>query len=247
MRSSKYELSFLFTVIIGDRKMKAFYYTQDWGTVLDVPNILLSYGVALHPNGKMKKYNLDHAESVFLDCGAYTLRNKFTKYPTAHYIKWIKTFQNDNLEYVATVDIIGDYEGTVRAGVECLESDDTIPWVPVLQGVSVEDYSKCADLYKKEGIDLSNRLVAVGGLKKRKSVVIRCILDSLKDYKVHAFGLTLTNLKDPNIWYNVFSTDSGTWKQRPSTTKQKYQQLEKFKKDLDLLTHDYDAQTVLLF
>jgi hypothetical protein len=223
--------------------MNEFYYAQDWGTVLDVPNILLSFGVVLYPSGRFKHYNLDHAKKLFLDCGAYSLRNKLTHYPLKQYYQWIRILDHDNLAHVATVDIIGDMEGTVKAGIECLRSENSFPWVPVIQGNSAPDYIECIHLYEKEGFDLSKPLIAVGGLKGRDHMSIRTILTSLKRWKIHAFGLTLAHLRDPSIWNSIFSTDTGTWKQRPSTTKQKYQQLEKFKKDLDLLTRDYDAQT----
>lgn len=225
--------------------MKDFYYAQDWGTMLDVPNILLSYGVVLYPNGRIRPFDLSHAENVFLDCGAYTLRGKFTKYPIDDYIEWVRSFEGDNIRHVATVDIIGDYERTVKAGLECVDLDSSIPWIPVLQGVTINDYSECARLYETAGVDLSDRLVAVGGLKKRQNLTIRSILGLLKRFKIHAFGLTLANLKDPNIWNNVFSADSGMWKKRPNTTAEKYRHLEQFKIELERLRQSYRQQSIL--
>lgn len=227
--------------------MKEFYYAQDWGTFLDVPNILLSFGVVLYPSGRFKYYNLDHAEKIFLDCGAYSLRYKLAHYPLKQYYHWIRTLYRENLAHVATVDIIGDMEGTVKAGVECLRSENPFPWVPVIQGNTTSDYVDCIYLYEKEGFDLSKCLIAVGGLKGRNHLHIRTILTSLKRWKIHAFGLTLSHLRDPSIWTSIFSADTGTWKQRPSTTTEKYSQLERFKHNLELLTSDYEKQTILPF
>jgi len=222
-----------------------FYYCQDWGTFLEVPNILLSYGVAYH-KGKIRSFNreLENADKIFLDCGAYTLRNTFVNYPIAEYIEWINAFKFD-ITYAATVDIIGDYENTVRSSIECMKSDSSISWVPVLQGRTVKEYLECARLYEDSGIILTDRLVAVGGLKQRDHLFIRRVLNSLNHLKLHAFGLTLSNLNDPNIWNSVFSTDTGTWKQRPFTTAEKYRQLEHFKLKLEILMKNYEYQTTL--
>ena len=225
--------------------MKDFYYCQDWGTFLDVPNILLSYGVVLYPNGRIRPFDFSHAEKIFLDCGAYTLRNTFSKFPIDRYIEWIRSFDQSMITHAATVDIIGDFIETVKSGLECMESDSSIPWVPVLQGSTIREYAECVRLYEKAGIDLSDRLVAVGGLKMKRSRMIRKLLSSLSHLKIHAFGLTLTNLRNPVIWNSVHSTDSGTWKGRPDTTQEKYLNLEKFKTKLEGLRFDYECQTKL--
>ena len=225
--------------------MKDFYYCQDWGTFLEVPNILLSFGVAYH-KGKIRSFDreLKNAEKIFLDCGAYTLRNTFENYPISEYIEWINASKFD-ITYAATVDIIGDYENTVRVGFECMQLDSSISWVPVLQGQTVKDYSDCAQLYKDGGVNLSG-LVAVGGLKQKDHLFIRRVLCSLNHFKIHAFGLTLSNLRDPTIWNSVFSTDTGTWKSRPFTTVEKYKQLATFKIKLEILKRDYNLQTTLV-
>lgn len=223
--------------------MELFYYSQDWGTILDVPHILLSYGVVRHKNGAIKKYDLSHANTIFLDCGAYSLRGKLKTYPLDSYIDWILNFPNV-VDHVATVDIIGDHIQTAKMGIDCLNSDSRIPWVPVLQGKTIREYLDCLKFYDSKGVDLSG-LVAVGGLKGKHPLFIRSLLSSLSSLKIHAFGLTLNNLRDPTIWNSIFSTDSGTWKKRPQSTYEKYNQLEQFKKNLAVLTNSYFEQTQL--
>lgn len=224
--------------------MRDFYYSQDWGTFLDVPNILLSYGAARYPNGKIRKFDLTHADKIFLDCGAYTLRNTFETYPIDHYIEWIRSIKG-NVDHVATVDVIGNYPKTVKYAIKCIRSDPDLPWVPVLQGRTITEYAECADLYDRAGIDLTDRLVAIGGLKGRQQIYIRRILHSLKRFRIHAFGLTLANMKDPTIWNCSDSADSGTWKKRPNTTAEKYANLEKFKILLDRVRISHRSQTTI--
>ena len=191
----------------------------------------------------IKQYDLSHTDNIFLDCGAYSMKATPINYPFERYFAWIETFRDHNLKYVATVDFIGKVEDTVFGLIECIDHDNSIPWIPVLQGNTINDYCLNAQLYKDYGI--STDTIAIGNLKTKSVFEIMTILDFFKSSKIHAFGLRIDQFSRPNIWHNIDSTDSGTWKSRPKTTAQKYKQLAQFKSRLKDLTCNYSNQTTL--
>lgn len=225
--------------------MKEFYYAQDWGTILSVPNVLLSYGVAYYKD-RIRSFQkeLQGVPSVFLDCGAYSFSKRNEPIDLDKYLDWIKSFTRE-IEYVATIDVMNNTIETVKSGIKCIEADPTINWVPVLQGNCINDYINCMIMYEDHGVPLGNRLVAIGGLKAKTQLERRLLLSKLSTLKLHGFGLTLNDLRHPDIWTSIYSADSGTWKKRPATTREKYSQLNQFKVDLETVRRDYNAQTIL--
>jgi len=88
-----------------------------------------------------------------------------------------------------------------------------LPIIPVLQGQSVTDYHRCADIYEHHDVDLAALpLVGVGSVCRRQHTAeVERILRSLaaRGYRLHAFGakvLGLTRYADA-----IASSDSMAW------------------------------------
>lgn len=91
-------------------------------------------------------------------------------------------------------------------------SDDSCPFVPVLQGWLPEEYLACAALYEAAGVDLrAAPLVGLGSVCRRQGdAVIGWLVDLLApDYSLHAFGAKTRGL--PRYGRRLASADSLAW------------------------------------
>lgn len=88
-----------------------------------------------------------------------------------------------------------------------------LPIIPVLQGQSVDDYHRCADLYERHGIDLATLpLVGVGSVCRRQHTAdVERIMRSLaaRALRLHGFGVKLTGLA--RYADTITSSDSASW------------------------------------
>lgn len=94
--------------------------------------------------------------------------------------------------------------------------DEGIPVVPVLQGWSIGDYFRHADLYEANGVDLANLdLVGVGSVCRRQGTSeVEAILCALagRGYRLHGFGLKTLGLR--RCSHALASADSMAWSYR---------------------------------
>ena len=213
--------------------MKHFFLVADWGAkhYLTVPNILLSAGMVYHPKKKgwdMSRTNLPHGfpDKLMLDSGGYSLLNTWGKYPFTldEYTELAHTLIDSYPLYkIATLDIPCDtqkdnknrIEETVKNAVDCIGFDDSLPWMPVIQGHTIQEYHYCIELYREYGIFAD--LWGVGSIVSRKKnpLELRNIITTIKkemgDAKLHAFGLGIPQIKDPQIFNAIHSSDSAAW------------------------------------
>ena len=215
--------------------MDHFFLVADWGAkhYLIVPEVLLSAGTVYHPKKKgwdLSRTNLpDVVEQVFIDSGGYSFLTGWGKYPfdLEEYLSLCYHVRDKhNLFAVATLDFpcLADpqngtnqenIENTVKNAFLCMDSDKTLPWVPVIQGYSIKEYQTCMDLYKDAGV--KSNYWAVGSLtqRKRDPITLRRIITYIKDQhktdNIHSFGLGIPNLKDPQIFKAIYSSDSSGW------------------------------------
>lgn len=91
-----------------------------------------------------------------------------------------------------------------------------LPIIPCLQGQSVTDFHRCADLYERHGIDLASLpLLGVGSICRRQhSAEVEQILRSLaaRGYRLHAFGAKVLGLG--RYADTISSSDSAAWSYR---------------------------------
>jgi len=254
--------------------MKDFYFVADWGSkhYLITPNVMISAGSTYHPKKKgfaLSRTNLpdDTTKKLFLDSGGFSLLSQYADYPfsieeyiqLAHYIK-----DNNLLTLIATMDYPCESEinrtqlhtneeriqKTVDNAVACYDADISLPWVPVIQGYTIDEYLTCLDLYYESGIE--SFYWAIGSICSRKghnlqmrNIVVTIAKRLEPECKLHAFGLGIKFLYDPQIFSNIYSSDSAAWNYRAVSREQKPQMIEDYVKRLNDLQESFAGQEIL--
>lgn len=92
-------------------------------------------------------------------------------------------------------------------------TDAESPFMPVLQGWTLPDYQRCADLYSEAGVNLTNvPVVGVGSICRRQATgEIRDILTALNERGLwlHGFGVKTDGLRQYRS--RLLSADSMAW------------------------------------
>jgi hypothetical protein len=113
---------------------------------------------------------------------------------------------------------------TVDNAVELMTLAPELPWRTVLQGYTQDEYLRCADLYERAGIDLTQQpLVGLGSVCRRQATgeahsIIRA-LHARGIRRLHGFGVKTLGLR--RYGNLLTSADSLAWsedarrKQRP--------------------------------
>ncbi|MGW5053985.1 deazapurine DNA modification protein DpdA family protein [Actinokineospora sp. NPDC004072] len=105
---------------------------------------------------------------------------------------------------------------TVTDYLRLRDLDPQLPFIPVLQGQTIGDYHRCADLYEHHGIDLAALpLVGVGSVCRRQHTAeVEDIVRSLaaRGYRLHAFGAKVLGLA--RYADAIISSDSASWSLR---------------------------------
>lgn len=105
---------------------------------------------------------------------------------------------------------------TVRNLLRLRELAPDLPFVPVLQGWTLADYQRCADLYTRAGIDLeSEPLVGVGTVCRRQhKAVVEHIMRAFasRNLRLHGFGVKISGLSQ--YAEALSSSDSASWSRR---------------------------------
>lgn len=247
--------------------MKHFYYVADWGSdkYLFAENVLISAASSWFKKRKvfMKWKFAPTVKRVFLDSGGFTFFKRWAEYPFSieTYVEFANQVRNNHsLEVVAILDYpceentvrserlgsnLQRIEATVENAVGCYEADSSLPWIPVIQGYTLPEYLHCWDLYRERGIKAD--YWAIGSVCARKKVGgIRNILTSLKretQKELHAFGLALIFIRDPQIWYSLFSSDSRAWSFM--SYRDKGGDFQRYKIKIDKVFDSFEGQTTL--
>lgn len=102
---------------------------------------------------------------------------------------------------------------TVENFLELLSYDPSLPFIPVLQGWTADDYLRCVELYRANGVDLAAfPTVGVGSVCRRQSTdEIGDLMARLADtgLRLHGFGVKTLGL----VKYGRYltSADSMAW------------------------------------
>lgn len=88
-----------------------------------------------------------------------------------------------------------------------------LPWLPVLQGWTVEDYLRCLDRFGERGVDLRTLpLVGLGSVCRRQGTteIAELVAElSGRGLRLHAFGMKLRGLD--RVGHLLASADSLAW------------------------------------
>lgn len=102
---------------------------------------------------------------------------------------------------------------TVASYLNLMTLDDGLPWMPVIQGTTIDDYLRCVDLYDQVGVDLTlEPVVGIGSVCRRQSTTeaVR-IIETLwsMGIRLHGFGFKVTGLRE--VSHLLYSSDSMAW------------------------------------
>lgn len=104
-------------------------------------------------------------------------------------------------------------EFTVQNYLELRRVAPDLPFIPVLQGWSLEDYQRCADLYADAGVDLTAApVVGLGSVCRRQATEeIARIVEHFhaRGLSLHGFGVKTDGLGDYGD--QLTSADSMAW------------------------------------
>ena len=98
---------------------------------------------------------------------------------------------------------------------QCWGDDGDQPWMPVLQGNSVDDYKRCWEMYARAGIELKDfPLVGVGSVCRRQATaeidaVVSALLRSDPALPLHTFGAKGAGIA--SYGHKICSADSLAW------------------------------------
>ena len=105
---------------------------------------------------------------------------------------------------------------TVENLLELRSLAPDLPFVPVLQGFTMDDYMRCVDAYHAAGVDLAaERVVAVGSVCRRQStseILTICRRLAGLGLRLHGFGVKTLGL--PGLRSVLASADSTAWSMR---------------------------------
>ena len=250
-------------VMVGER-MKRFYYVADWGNerYLFVNNIMASVAAFWH-NG-FHNNKMTFAESMkrlFIDSGGYSMFSKYSDFPytVEEYIGFVNQLRDKwPVTEVATMDYpcephvnrekyetnIARIDATIQNALECIDFDNSIPWVPVIQGYKLDEYKYCWQQYQDYGV--SANLWAVGSVCIRKVTGgIRHIMTRIKritKQNLHAFGLALPAIRHPDVFFSIFSSDSAAWNFMKMNVQSKIESIARYERELNQIFKGFDNQ-----
>jgi hypothetical protein len=125
------------------------------------------------------------------------------------------------MDHMTEAHVLSRTGGTVRTHqqrtvanyLRLRELAPELPIIPVLQGQSITEYHRCADLYEQHGVDLAALpLVGVGSVCRRQHTAeVDHIVRSLaaRQYRLHTFGAKILGLG--RYADAICSSDSLAW------------------------------------
>ncbi len=169
-----------------------------------------------------------------LDSGGFTelaMHGRWRTSPDA-YVAAVRRYRTEigRLEWAAPQDwmtepeilartaltVAGHQRRTVENYLQLRELAPELPFIPVLQGQTIADYRRCADLYERHGIDLAaQRLVGLGSVCRRQgSLEVESIVRTLAErgLRLHGFGVKTTGFR--RFGDALVSADSMAWSAR---------------------------------
>lgn len=102
---------------------------------------------------------------------------------------------------------------TVASYLNLLSLDEELPWFPIIQGRTLDDYLRCIDLYDQVGIDLTlEKVVGIGSVcRLQKTDEAARIIETIwaMGIRLHGFGFKITGLR--KAAHLLYSSDSLAW------------------------------------
>ena len=116
------------------------------------------------------------------------------------------------------LSVIEHQRRTVESFIRLRHMAPEVPWLPTLQGHTIEDYLRCIDMFEAAGVDLeAEALVGLGSVCRRSGTlelvaVITAILRYRPGLRLHGFGVKSTGTLLSCL--DLRSVDSEAWSTR---------------------------------
>lgn len=166
-----------------------------------------------------------------LDSGGFSELSMFGEWrttPTA-YVAAVRRYRDEigNLAWAAPQDwmvedvmlrktglTVADHQArTVTNYLTLRDLDDSLPFVPVLQGQTLDDYRRHVDAYDRAGIDLHTYdTVGIGSVCRRQATaeIVELVANlTATGIRLHGFGMKVAGLRQVGRWMR--SADSMAW------------------------------------
>jgi len=201
-----------------------------WLTRVDVPLFVSQRRLA-----KRRTYRPAHTRWA-LDSGAFTEIYLYREYATtpAAYIAAARRYRDEigRLDWIAPQDHMCEpfvlatsriartvptaQRHTVDNYLTLRTLAPDLPIIPVLQGQTLADYWRCADMYERAGVDLHReRLVGLGSVCRREATdeIAQLVANLSADgLRLHGFGVKTDGLR--RYGWCLTSADSMAWSYR---------------------------------
>ncbi len=163
-----------------------------------------------------------------LDSGGYTELNMYGEWRTGveEYVEAVDVYRSHigKLEWAAPMDWMCEPHVLEKTGLSVREHQQRTvqnyldlrgrgPFVPVLQGQTMEDYERCVGLYDAAGVDLrAEALVGLGTVCRRhRTPEIARIVHELGAYGISMHGFGMKSLGLARVAHVLRSADSMAW------------------------------------
>lgn len=166
-----------------------------------------------------------------LDSGAFSELSRHGRWITTpeEYVSAVQRYQTEirNLAWAAPQDWMCEpsiieltglsvkehQQRTVENYLRLKQLAPNLPFIPVLQGWTIQDYKYCYSLYSQAGVDLTEQpLVGLGSICRRQATVeIDTIVTALHSggLRLHGFGVKTGGLR--RFSHHLASADSMAW------------------------------------
>ena len=166
-----------------------------------------------------------------LDSGGFTELNLYGRWVTteAKYIAAVRRYAAEigSLEWAAPMDwmcepfvvaktgksVEAHQQHTVDNYVRLRAAAPDLPFIPVLQGWTLDDYQRCVGLYELSGVDLhALPVVGIGSVCRRQNTAaVNLIISTVaqEGIALHGFGVKLTGIGQFAAF--LASSDSMAW------------------------------------
>lgn len=165
-----------------------------------------------------------------LDSGGFSELTRYGRWETspADYVGAVRRYRDEvgRLAWAAPQDWMVEPAMLARTGLDIAEHQrrtvanllelraraPELPFIPVVQGWTVDDYRRCVDLYDAAGVDLrAEALVGVGSVCRRQSAgAVEEVLVTLRweGLRLHGFGVKAGGWRFADL---LESADSQAW------------------------------------
>lgn len=173
----------------------------------------------------------DHVAGLSVDCGGFTAARRWGSYPwiPEQYAAFVQAVSRDvPLAFCACMDYacergvnreqyatnIARIEATIMNERACKDAASELPWLPVLQGDTLEE--RAYDLARRRELGvLPETYAGIGSVCGRGAIAARNVVKfydgHLSGVKFHGFGMHIGALDDEAVMGALKSWDSYSW------------------------------------